>query len=81
MKLWAMVLAFHQKPTAISGIDGNPIKANPCASASATNSASQDECCRMPVDRAPTAAATQTFSDLSESFRRCAAGHLWEAVK
>src|SRR6266542_831328 len=43
-----MVLAFHQKPIATSEIDGNSIKTNPCASASAINRASHVEYCRTP---------------------------------
>ena len=43
MRLCATVLAFHQRPKAISGIEGKRNNAHPCAAASAMNNASHGE--------------------------------------
>src|SRR5437667_9237431 len=48
MKLWATVLAFHQRPRANSGIEGNQSNARPCVTAAAINRASHGECRRTP---------------------------------
>src|SRR5437773_9476983 len=81
MTLCAMVLAFHQKPMAISGIEGNSINANPCASASAINSASQVECCRTPPVVRARPLVAQFFPHLPGPRRRLVIGMLWDATR
>src|SRR5881394_2678051 len=70
MKLWAMVLVFHQKPIAMSGIDGNTINANPCASDSAINRASQGVCCRTRRAIGARPPAVRIFPILPGVYRR-----------
>src|SRR2546427_9602867 len=79
MKLCATVLAFHQEPMAISGIEGNTIKASPCASARAINSASQGECRRTPPAVRPLPA--QILPALSRLCRRLVISRVWDASR
>src|ERR1051325_5772600 len=49
MKLCEIVLAFHHRPSAMSGMDGASTSSAPCSNASPTSRASHGECRRMLV--------------------------------
>src|SRR5262245_25670712 len=50
MKLWPIVFAFHQSPTAISGAAGKATTAAPWSAARATNGRSRRAATLSPVD-------------------------------
>ena len=66
---------------AISGVDGNSINANPCASASATSRASQGECFRTLLARRSCPCVAVIFPDLSPCGPRSVILKLWNAAR